>query len=323
VKGKAMRCCLPIALAAMLLALGSAAFGGSRALDLASLLPKTGAVAGWRTEGKVETYTRDTLFDYIDGGAELYLGYGFRRAVVADYAGPNKSKITVELYDMGSSYDAFGVFAHEQAPERPPVGQESSFAGGLLTFWKDGLFARLFADPDSEQARAAILKLGKAISASLPTMGRKPPLLKLLPPDGLAPRSVRYLHTDAALNSVLYLPGNPLKLDRTTDVAYGEYPQASGPPAKVVVVQYPTVERARGAFLAVDKLQGGRGELHVTQMFFHETERYRRVGAVTMGRCVGLAANAPDSATARRLVDAVVAGIKKRWAERPADGGLP
>jgi len=311
VKGKAMRCCLPIALAAMLLALGSAAFGGSRALDLASLLPKTGAVAGWRTEGKVETYARDTLFDYINGGAELYLGYAFQRAVIADYAAPNKSKITVELYDMGSSYDAFGAFAHEQAPESPPVGQESSFAGGLLTFWKDSLFARLFADPDSEQARAAILKLGKAISASLPTMGRKPPLLKLLPPDGLAPRSVRYLHTDAALNSVLYLPGNPLKLDRTTDVAYGEYPRGGAKPIKAMVVRYPAGPRALAAFLDLAVLVGESGTANAAQMYARETSRYGAVASMACGRYVGFVCNAPDTRTARRLLDAILAAAKR------------
>ena len=310
-KGKAMHCCLPIALAAMLLALGAAAPAGAAALDLASLLPKTGAVAGWRTEGKVETYTRDTLYEYIDGGADLYLGYSFRRLVRADYAGPNKSKITVELYDMGSSYDAFGVFAHEQAPERPPVGQESSFAGGLLTFWKDGLFARLFADPDSQQARAAILKLGKAISASLPTMGRKPPLLKLLPADGLAPRSVRYLHTDTALNSVLYLPGNPLKLNRTTDVAYGEYPQTGAAPSKVVVVGYLDAARARSAFFAVAAVHGASGSIHQTHMYTRKTERYGWAGAAIYGRYVGLVSNARDDAAARRLIGAILVAAQE------------
>jgi hypothetical protein len=310
------------------------------ALDLASLLPRSGAAPGWRTQGKPAAYTRANLYDYIDGGADFYLSYAFQRAVVADYSGPGHAKITVELYDMGSSYDAFGVFAHDQRPAAPSavegakespslgqardrgIGQGSSYTGGLLTLWKDRVFARVFAERESPATREAVLKFGKAIAAAVRAAGPKPPLLRLLPQAGLAPRSVRYLHTDTVLNNVLYLPGNPLGLNAQTDVVYGEYPGAKGvPPAKVVVVQYPTTERARAAFLAVGKLLGGSGVLHVTQMSFHQTERYRSVGAVTLGRWVGLAANAPDSATARRLIDAVTAGLKKRGAERRRDGG--
>ena len=311
----------------------SQACAAAAGLDLTSLLPRSGAVqggappAGWRMQGKPAAYTRATLFDYIDGGADFYLAYGFKRAVVAGYTGANDAKVTVELYDMGSSADAFGVFSHEQAEESPPVGQESSYAGGLLTFWKDSLFARLFADRETPQTREAILKLGKAVSASVrarggaPPAGQKPALLRLLPTSGLARRSVRYLHTETSLNSVLYLPGNPLGLNSKTEVAYGEYPRAGGAPAKVAVVQYPTIERARAAFLALDKQLGGQGVMPVTHVAFYKTDRYRRVGAVVLEPYVGLAANAPDSATARRLVDAVIVGIKKRWAERTADGG--
>jgi len=273
-------------------------------------------------QGRPASYTRANLYDYIDGGADFYLSYAFQGAVVANYSGPAGAKITVELYDMGSSYDAFGVFAHEQAKQNPPIGQGGSYAGGLLTFWKGRVFARMFAERESPATREAVLKLGKKIAAAVRVTGPKPPLLGLLPQVGLAPRSVRYLHTDTALNGVLYLPGNPLGLNAQTDVAYGEYPGAKGvPPAKVVVVQYPTIERARAAFVALDKQLGGKGVIHVTHMAFYDTPRYRRVGAVLLQPYVGLATNAPDSGTARRLVDGVIAGVKQRWRQRTPERG--
>jgi hypothetical protein len=34
--------------------------------------------AGWKWDGKESTYTSRTVFDYIDGAAELYLAYGFQ-----------------------------------------------------------------------------------------------------------------------------------------------------------------------------------------------------------------------------------------------------
>jgi hypothetical protein len=275
---------------------------GWAALDLGSLVPSSDSVAGWRLQGKPSAYTRDTLYEYIDGGADFYLGYGFRRVLVAEYAGFGEEKITAELYDMGSSYDAFGVFANDRAAVGPPVGQESSAAGGLLTFWKGSLFVRLFSDRDSERAREAILKLGKAVATALRTTGRKPPLLRLLPAAGLAPTSVRYLHTDTALNNLLYLPGNPLKLGRDTSAAYGEYPKAAGKPIKIVIVRYPDATRARAACLAVRSMYAHTARLR---------GRYGAVGTVVHGRYVGLVSNAPDSATARRLLVRMLSAFKR------------
>jgi len=44
-----------------------------------------GRVTGWTAAGQDSSYTRSTLFDYIDGGAELYLSYGFKDAINRRY----------------------------------------------------------------------------------------------------------------------------------------------------------------------------------------------------------------------------------------------
>jgi len=274
---------------------------GAASLDLASLLPTSGAVEGWRMQGKPASYTPSNLYDYIDGGADFYLSYDFRRAVVADYGGPSGAKITVELYDMGSSYDAFGVFAHEQAEESPPVGQESSYAPGLLTFWKNRVFARIFADRSPAAMREPILRLGKLVATRMRATGPKPPLLRLLPRSGLAPRSVRYLHTDTALNSVLYLPGNPLRLNPKTKVVYGEYPRAGGAPVKLLIADYPDARQAAAAYSGVAKLHGASGAKPETG-YARATERYKWVAGWARGRYVVVVSNAPDEAAARRLL---------------------
>ena len=39
-------------------------------------------IPGWTRTGDVETYTKDGLYVYIDGGAEIVLQYGFRELAV-------------------------------------------------------------------------------------------------------------------------------------------------------------------------------------------------------------------------------------------------
>lgn len=40
---------------------------------------------GWVANAQVREYGRKTLFKYIDGGAELYLAFRFRKAYVYTY----------------------------------------------------------------------------------------------------------------------------------------------------------------------------------------------------------------------------------------------
>ena len=292
-----------VVIAAVLPAALPIARASAAALDLPSLLPKSGAVVGWKMAGKPASYTRANLYDYINGGADLYLSYGFQRAEVAEYSGPGGAKLTVELYDMGSAYDAFGVFAREKPKETPSVGDGASYAGGLLTFWKDSLFARVFVERESPAARQAVLKFGKLAASAVRTTGRKPPLLRLLPRSGLAAGSLRYLHTETTLNSVLYLPGNPLKLDAKTNVVYGEYARKGGAPSKLVIVQYPTAQLAKTAFAGVVAFHGAPSEANQKRSYVRSTERYSWVAGLLSAPYVVIVSNAPDEARARRLLD--------------------
>jgi len=56
------------------------------------------------------TFTKESLFGYMNGGAELYLEYGFERLVVSDldYSG---NTLKVEVYKMPDVNMAFGIYS--------------------------------------------------------------------------------------------------------------------------------------------------------------------------------------------------------------------
>jgi hypothetical protein len=58
----------------------------------------------------VESYDGKGLYGYIDGGAELYREYGFRRLEVYTIA-DMKDTIKVEVYRMTGALAAFGIFS--------------------------------------------------------------------------------------------------------------------------------------------------------------------------------------------------------------------
>ncbi|MEE9464267.1 MAG: DUF6599 family protein, partial [Candidatus Neomarinimicrobiota bacterium] len=79
---------------------------------LAQLMP--GTVEDWQTGRADKIYNRENLYEYINGGAELYLSYGFLQMISRTYTKSGKPDIVVDIFDMGSSRNAFGVFSHSR-----------------------------------------------------------------------------------------------------------------------------------------------------------------------------------------------------------------
>jgi len=109
-------------------------------MELHQLLPRE--FSGWEATGSGVVYDRDTLFDYIDGGAELYLAYDFRRMLACRFERDGHPAIVADVFDMGSSEDAFGVFSTERQDPEAGIGQGSEYAVGLLRFWRGRFFVR-------------------------------------------------------------------------------------------------------------------------------------------------------------------------------------
>ena len=67
----------------------------------------------------------------MNGGAEVYLSYDFKRVRVRRYAGPDDGEIVLDVYDMGSSAEAFGVFSTSIEDPEVGLGQGSEYGAGL------------------------------------------------------------------------------------------------------------------------------------------------------------------------------------------------
>jgi hypothetical protein len=80
-------------------------------------------IAGWVLAGTPRTFPKEGLYGYVDGGAEIFLQYGFRNLQVYELvpekaAGPKKS-VTLEMYRMDSPAAAFGIFSTRREGGEP------------------------------------------------------------------------------------------------------------------------------------------------------------------------------------------------------------
>jgi hypothetical protein len=231
-------------LAGVLVAMASSALGDVK--DLARAIPNT--VLAFAASGKDAVYDRKTLYDYMDGGAEVILAFDFKDVLVRKFKDPAGEEIDLDIYDMGSAAEAFGIFSCDRQSGPAGIGQESEYGSGLLRFRQGRYFVSIMTPGDETKAGPAILALGKEVAARLGPPGAYPNLLALLPGRGLVKNRTSFFHDVVNLNNRFFIASeNILFLNRTTDCALAEYPGPAGETVKLLLVRYPKDEDARAA----------------------------------------------------------------------------
>ena len=212
--------------------------------------------AAWKWDRKEIKYNSKTLFSYIDGAAELYLAYGFQNLTVRRFEKSNRPPIILELYEMASSEDAYGIFSFEHQDEAVGIGQGSEFGGGLLRFWKGKYFVSIYAEGEGAEVESGILKMGRAAANSIPATGPEPKLVGFIPGKdlGLVDKSVRYLKSHVLLNQRFFIAHqNILNLNRKTEAVLAQYLQDKQK-AQLLLIRYPDSKEAVDAYRSFMKV---------------------------------------------------------------------
>ncbi|HTZ40004.1 MAG TPA: DUF6599 family protein [Syntrophales bacterium] len=162
-----------------------------------SILPDKECAAGWVLEEKPVLFTEDTLFDHINGEAELYFPYGFDTLATARYArkAAAGSPFVADVYRMGSLLDAFGIYSNYRKAASPAcdVGVDCYLSSSQLLFYKDRFFVKLQATDTPTPEQDVFLACGRAIAAKLPPGTNRPAELEILNVRGISPKTERYI----------------------------------------------------------------------------------------------------------------------------------
>jgi len=268
-------------------------------MDLSLLLPEE--VNGWKAEEEDKIYDKDTIFNYIDGAGEVYNAYLFTKLRARHFSRPESPDILADLFDMGSSRNAYGVFTHDLEGERMGIGQDSTYKGGLLCFWKDRFFVSLYAERETEESREAVLEMGREISSRIQNEGRVPGIVSLLPEEELDRSRIRYFFNPLILNYHFYVSdGNLLSLDYETEAVLGVYGKEEDV-YRLLLVLYPEEERARKAYR--DFMNAYMPEAQELSMI--KTEDGTWTGAELRGDLLVLVFEAPTNEKAQVVIKKV------------------
>jgi hypothetical protein len=186
-----------LSMSVLLFALTSSLSARADNASMLSILPAGGCAEGWVMDGKPAWFTEETLFDHINGEAELYFPYGFDALATVRYVKKDVpgSELMADLYRMGSLLDAFGIWSNYRKADAPgcAVGADCVLSSSQMLFYQDRYFVRLQATGTPTPGQDVFLACGRAISARLPPGKGRPGELEIFHVHGVVPNTERYL----------------------------------------------------------------------------------------------------------------------------------
>jgi hypothetical protein len=146
-------------------------------------------------QGAPSFYGPDNLYQYMDGGADVYLLYDFQVLLHQDFKS-GQAELTVDIFDMGNSEDAFGMYAAERAPGYNflDIGIEAYRNEGILNFLQDRYYIKLAGfGPGSDDL---LEKFARVLSERIAGTRAFPPLLERVPQEHRVKHSEQFTRKD-------------------------------------------------------------------------------------------------------------------------------
>jgi hypothetical protein len=161
---KTMRNHFVVAVALLLVA------GFSTGCKMAShAFPASGAITGWEKTGDTRSFNPDTLWTYIDGGADQYVNAGVVHAYTADYKFQGATDAVVDVYAMKTPEGAKKIFDAD-----PAVGSKTVQLGDAareyersVVFIKGKNVVRITAYAGGTHQADALMALAQGIDSKL------------------------------------------------------------------------------------------------------------------------------------------------------------
>ncbi|UCC38507.1 MAG: hypothetical protein JSV96_11800 [Candidatus Aminicenantes bacterium] len=160
---------------------------------LRSILPE---IKSWKFSEAPQNYLPETLYEYINGAAEIYLAYDFKELIVGQYEKPDQgASITIEIYDMGSGKNSFGIYSAERFPDSKfiSIGNQGYLEEDVLNFIVGKYYIKLLCFDCNEKSEESLKLFSLEIANRVKDKETLPQILTLFPKAGLIQNSEKYI----------------------------------------------------------------------------------------------------------------------------------
>jgi hypothetical protein len=160
---------------------------------LKSLLP---VVEGMESREMPATYFPESLFEYINGAAEIYLSYDFKELIVAEYTKSDSTdSVAVEIYDMGNHKNSFGIYSAERYPDNVfmDLGTQGYMEEGALNFLVGRYYVKLLCYDCGERSDQWLRAFSDEIVNRVESKQGFPTYLQAFPIQGVIPNTEKFI----------------------------------------------------------------------------------------------------------------------------------
>lgn len=165
---------------------------------LSGLLPDFKKM-GAEVSSEPKFYNAENLYEYIDGAADAFIQYDFRcLANVSVKKGEIES--TIDIYDMGTDLNAFGIYSAERSPEYSfaTIGIQGVISDEGLNFVQKQYYTKISAFGPKEKTKPWLEELSKALSGKIGEVNAFPKEFgELFPKENLIKNSEKYIKSGA------------------------------------------------------------------------------------------------------------------------------
>lgn len=183
--------------------MSAAGTSGATQGQIATLLrePLPGKAAA---QSSATVYNPGSLYQYIDGGADLYLLYDFKGLLHQDFKS-GATELTVDVYEMSNPEDAFGIYASERSAgyKFVAIGAEGYRDKGILNFFEDRYYVKLSGSGSGANVDPLLEQFARTLSSRIRGVRTLPPLLEKLPRERRVAHSEQYVKKDPLGHSFL------------------------------------------------------------------------------------------------------------------------
>lgn len=213
-------------------------------------LPEDGFMEGWEKHDKSLHFNRGGLYEYINGGAELFLEFGFEELFVQHYRKGNH-EISLEVYCMEIPEAALGIYLMKCGQETPLPEIKARNSADRLQFLivKNNYFLLVNNFKGEEKLIPVMIELTNETLKSVPSENPVK-IFSFLPEENFVEGSRRIIRGPFSLQSLYTLgKGDILQLRGKVFAVSGEYTDSDGKTYTRIIVPYIDKDQAREAYM--------------------------------------------------------------------------
>ena len=216
--------------------------------ELMNLLPAGEQLKSFELKAEPEYYQGDDLFLLINGGADIYLEYGFKDVISASFANKTGQNFKAEIYQMLDDSATYGIFSFNSGKRvvTHNIGDACIIQNDFLIFIKGNYYTVLTTNSNKEEEQLNLVEFAEVMSDKIETFGILPNLVAE--------------HKDITLNPVYFLGNlalsNKYLFDHSDIFQFSDALLIENNNVRTFIFNYPSPEAYAEAFIQVkNKLQ--------------------------------------------------------------------